>query len=185
MKFFYMIIMICCFFGANMQAESYIYTNGKASLSLPSKGVTLYNGVPVQIISKQGNNVKIKIKGFVAKNDTTKLYATTNRSLLLASVKNKKNLIKVSKGEGILVINVPKNILTDDMDEAWETNSDLFYDKCTKCHHAKVIKNHTMMEWEAIFGSMKQKAKTSNKQNKLIIRFLKAFAKDGILTESN
>ncbi|WP_331774219.1 hypothetical protein [Sulfurospirillum sp. 1612] len=185
MRLFYMMVVACCFLNISMQGATYIYTQGKKSLFVTQQGVALYNGTPVQIISKKGQQAQIKIIGYVAQDDHTKLFATRNLSLLFAHVKSKRHEIQVSKDKGVLILSVPQKILTDDMDEAWEKNSDLFYDKCTKCHHAKVIKKHTMLEWSAIFSSMAPKAKISHKQDQLIMRFLKAFAKDGILKQSD
>lgn len=168
----------------SLQAKSYIYIEKGVKLPIKNQKVTLYNGVPVDVISHSGDQVKVKINGYVGKKDKTKLFATKNLMLLLATTK-KPNLIKISERKGTLEINVPKKSVTEDMEKAWATNSDLFYDRCTRCHHAKIIEHHSMHEWNALFGSMKEKAKTTKDQNVLILRFLKAFAKDGILRESD
>jgi len=173
-------ILIVCFLAINLQAVSYIYIEEGVKLPLPKQGITLYGGTPVDIISSKKDSVKVKLSGFV---DKKNLYATKNLLLLLASVEDKKS-INISGDKGVVEAEVPKEFITDDMEEAWENGSDLFYDKCTKCHHAKIIEHHDMLTWGALFGSMSPKAKTSKSQNELILRFLRAFAKDGILKES-
>jgi trimethylamine-N-oxide reductase cytochrome c-type subunit TorC len=167
-----------------LQAASYIYVQEGIELPLKKQDIVLYNGDPVKVISKNDKTVKVKIEGYVDTKDRHLLYATKNFKLLLAKVKNIKS-IKVDDDKGVLEVNIPKSALTEDMDEAWATGSDLFYDKCTKCHHAKIIEHHSMLTWGALFDSMKLKARTTKKQNQEILRFLRAFAKDGILRESD
>ena len=181
---FFVTVLIACMFSVGLQAKLYIYIEKGIELPLKKQKVTLYNGVPVEKISSKGDMVKVRLSGFVGKKDKTKLFATKNLKLLLAVAK-KPGLIKIRGDKGVLEVNVPKKSLTDDMEEAWATGSDLFYDKCTKCHHAKIVEHHTMQDWNALFGSMKYKAKTTKKQNEEILRFLRAFAKDGILKESD
>ncbi len=181
---FFISILIACMFSIGLQAKLYIYIEKGVKLPLKNQQVTLYSGTPVDKISASGDMVKVKLSGFVGKKDKTKLFATKNLKLLLASAK-KLGLIKIKGEKGQLVVNVPKKSLTSNMEEAWANGSDLFYDKCTKCHHAKIVEHHSMQDWNALFGSMKYKAKTTKKQNVEILRFLRAFAKDGILKESD
>lgn len=176
--------LIVCTFAIGLQAKSYIYIEGGIKLPLTKQKIAIYGGVPVKIISKSENFVNIKMSGYVDKKDKLSLYATKNHKLLFATVKNPK-FIKVSGDKGVLEAKVPKKNITDDMDEAWEVNSDLFYDKCTKCHHAKIVESHSMQTWNVLFHSMQPKARTNKKQSALILRFLRAFAKDGILRESD
>ncbi len=177
-------VLIACMFSVGLQAKLYIYIEKGIKLPLKKQDVTLYSGTPVEKIASKGDVVKVRLSGFVGKKDKTKLFATKNLKLLLAVAK-KPGLIKIKDDKGILEVNVPKKSLTDDMEEAWATGSDLFYDKCTKCHHAKIVEHHSMQNWDALFGSMKYKAKTTKIQNEEILRFLRAFAKDGILKESD
>ncbi len=177
-------VLIACMFSVGLQAKLYIYIEKGIELPLKNQGVTLYSGTPVEKISSKGDMVKVRLSGFVGKKEKNRLYATKNLKLLFA-VADKPGLIKVKGEKGVLEVNVPKKSLTDDMDMAWENGSDLFYDKCTKCHHAKIVAHHSMQDWNALFGSMKYKAKTTKMQNKEIMRFLRAFAKDGILKESD
>ena len=183
MKFLINLFMMGIFV-IGLQAASYIYIEEGVKLPLKKQKVTLYNGVPIKVISKNKKFVEVQISGYTDNKNKNNLYATKNFELLLATVKNS-NTIKISGEKGALKVKVPQKNITDDMDEAWAKNSDLFYDKCTKCHHAKIIEHHSMQTWDALFDSMKGKAKTTTKQNELILRFLRAFAKDGILRESD
>jgi len=170
-------------FSVGLQAELYIYTEKGIKLPLEKQKVTLYNGIPVKKISDQGDSITVQVTGFVGNKDKNRLYATKNLKLLLADVV-KPGMIQTKGNKGTLEVTVPKKNLTDDMEEAWGADSDLFYDKCTKCHHAKIVEHHSMQDWSALFGSMKYKARTTKEQNEKILRFLRAFSKDGILKES-
>ncbi len=156
-------------------ATTYVYVEEGVKLPPLQDGTILYSGTPLEII-KDG---EYKIKGFVGK-DKTKLYATKNLKLIFAESKN----IKVNGDKGTLVVKMNKKDTEADYEEAWLAGSDMFYNKCTKCHAAKVVGDHTMLEWEGLYASMKQFAKPTKNEDELILRFLEAFSKDGILKES-
>jgi len=175
--------LVVCAFAISIQATSFIYVQEGVELPLAKQNIVLYGGDPIKVVSKKDKIFTVQLNGYVGRKDKHLLYATKNLKLLLAKVKDVKT-IKTDGNKGILEAKVPKEFITDDMDEAWASGSDLFYDKCTKCHHAKIIEHHSMLTWDALFGSMKLKARTSKKQNQEILRFLRAFAKDGILRQS-
>jgi len=176
-------LLVVCILAISMHAASYIYVQEGLKLPLAKQNIVLYSGDPIKIVSKKDKIYTVKLNGYVDTKDKHSLYATKNLKLLLAKVKDAKT-IKTDDNKGVLEAKVPKEYITNDMDEAWANGSDLFYDKCTKCHHAKIIEHHSMQTWGALFDSMKLKARTSKKQNQKILRFLRAFAKDGILRES-
>ncbi len=177
-------LLLACIVAIYLQAESYVYVEDGIKLPLKNEGVVVYAGTPVKIISKDGDNYKVQIEGYLGK-EKKGLYATKNLKLLLAKVDNPKLFKKEKSKKVSLIFTIPKKYITDDIDDAWEYGSDLFYDKCTRCHHAKVIEKHTMREWNVLYNSMKFKAKTTKDEDKKILRFLRAFAKDGILKESD
>jgi len=136
----------------------------------------------MEVVSKDGDLTTLMLSGYVNKNEKNKLYATPNMKLLLAKTKSD-NLIKISDGKGLLKVKLTEDNFTDDSEEAWEITSERFYEKCTQCHPAKVVDEHTMLEWEGLYGSMKEFAKPTNEDTTYILRFLRAYAKDGIVKE--
>ncbi len=150
---------------------TYVYVEKGVEFPALKDGTVLYSGTPLEVI-KDG---EYKVRGFVGK-DKTKLYATKNLKLLLASSKH----IKVKGDKGTLLVKMNKKDTESDYEEAWLSASDMFYNKCTKCHAAKVVGDHTMLEWEGLYGSTKQFAKPTKQEDELIVRFLQAFSKDGI-----
>ncbi len=153
---------------------TYVYVEEGTELSLKD-GTIVYSGTPLKA-TKDGS---YEINGFIGK-DKTKLYATKNLNLLFAQSKN----IKADGEKGTLIVKINKDDTEANCEESWASSADMFYDKCTKCHAAKVVGDHTMLEWEGLYGSMKSFAKPTKDEDALISRFLKAFAKDGILKEA-
>lgn len=161
---------------ASLQAgTTYVYVEEGINLPPLKDGTVIYSGTPLEIV-KDG---EYRVKGFMGE-DTTKLYATKNLKLLLAESKN----IKADGDQGTLTISMDKKDTEDDYEEAWFKSSDMFYNKCTKCHAAKVVEDHTMLEWEGLYASMEQFAKPTKEETAQILRFLRAFSSDGILKES-
>ena len=178
-KLLIQVLLLCAFF-AEAQAAMYVYV--EEGVLLPLDEVTLYSGSPMEEVSKDGNLSTFMLSGYVNKNDNSKLYATPNLKLLLATSMSD-NLIKISGNKGFLKVSLGKDNFTDDLEKAWELTSERFYEKCTQCHPAKVVEEHTMLEWEGLYGSMKEFAKPTNEDTTYILRFLRAYAKDGIAKE--
>jgi trimethylamine-N-oxide reductase cytochrome c-type subunit TorC len=170
--------LIVCLISLSSQAANYIHVEEGVELPLPD-GTIVYSGIPVEIVSKDTESAITKISGFVEASDKTKLYATKNLKLLLASSKN----IKIDGDKGSLEMTIPVTNLTDDMELAWENSADTYYKVCSKCHAGKVVEHHSMIEWEALYGSMKVDAKPTKEQTNYILRYVRAFANDGILKE--
>jgi trimethylamine-N-oxide reductase cytochrome c-type subunit TorC len=178
-KLLIQVLLLCALF-ASAQAVMYIYV--EEGVKLPLDEVTLYSGSPMEEVSKNGDLSTFMLSGYVDKDDKSKLYATPNLKLLLATSKSE-NLIKISGNKGLLKVSLGEDNFTDDSEEAWELTSERFYEKCTQCHPAKVVEEHTMLEWEGLYGSMKEFAKPTKEDTTYILRFLRAYAKDGIVKE--
>ena len=183
MKFLTQILLLCLA-TLGLQASMYIYIEEGVELPLADNQTIVYSGSPVKVVSSTSDSSKVLLAGYVNNSDKTKLYATPNLKLLLATTK-KEGTIKINANKGVLEVVIPKDNLTDDSEEAWDNSSSRFYEKCTQCHTAKVVGDHTMLEWEGLYGSMKQFAKPTKEDDAYISRFLQAFAKDGIVKEAD
>lgn len=173
-------VLILCALLVSAQAVVYVYVEEGVELSLDD--MTVYGGSPMEVVSKKGDLTTLMLSGYVNKDEKNKLYATPNLKLLLATTKGKDS-IKISGNKGTLKVTLSEDNFTDDSEEAWEITSERFYEKCTQCHPAKVVDEHTMLEWEGLYGSMKEFAKPTNEDTQYILRFLRAYAKDGIVKE--
>lgn len=177
-------VILLCLGALSLQASMYVYVEEGVKLPLLDESIVVYSGSPVKVVSSTGDSSKVILAGYVNSSDKTKLYATPNLKLLLATSKSD-DAIKINENKGVLEVTISKDNLTDDAEEAWDNSSSRFYEKCTQCHPAKVVGDHTMLEWEGLYGSMKAFAKPTAEDDAYISRFLKAFAKDGILKEAD
>ncbi len=110
--------------------------------------------------------------------------SSRKKSLMLILAKAKDaGMVKKSGDEATVELLVPAKNVTDSQDKAWDKSADRYYEKCTQCHAGKVIVEHTMLEWDALYGSMKEFANPSEEDTNLVMRYLRAFAKDGILKD--
>lgn len=155
-------------------ATNYIIVDEDIKMSSADEKATLFVGAPAKIVGDAGDNALIEIEGFVnpAKADT--LYASKDFKIELAS-----GSIVVNGEKGVLKTSISKDNIDEDEEYAWEYSADMFYEKCTQCHAAPAIKSHSMLEWEGLFSSMKQFAQPTAEEEATILRFLRAFAKDG------
>lgn len=126
-----------------------------------------------------------KLKGFMKKGEK-EVFATKNLSLAIAKVK-KDSIVKVVKDgkvqEVVLALNIAKDKLAEDYYDAWANKEEIFLEKCSQCHAAPFASDHTMLEWEALYISMKDFAQPTDEEEKIILRYLKTFSKDGIIKE--
>lgn len=168
-------IMACvALFSAH--ANPYIYLD---ELTLEVDSVTLYNGAPVEVISQDGEKSKVKIKGYALKDEPNTLYATPNMKVVILQ---SKNALEVNeKSEASLELEIDSSLLEEDAESVWGASMDEFYNTCTQCHAANEPHLHTMLEWDGLYGSMKEFAKPTPEQDELILRFLRAFASDGFM----
>ncbi len=169
---------IICALALSAQAISYVYIEEGVKLPL-ADGSVIYGGTPLEVISKTDSSQKVKISGYVGAKDKTILYATPNFKLLLGSSK----ALHVEGNKGSFEVDLSNDNITEDLEEAWDMSSERFYTKCTQCHPAKVVDEHTMLEWEGLYGSMREFAKPTDEDTAYILRFLRAFSKDGIAKE--
>ena len=140
-----------------------------------AKEAKVYAGVPMV-----QNGDKFEYTGF-KKGET--LYATKNLSLEVAKIKSD-DAIKVVDGNKVtLSMNLSGDHFVEDYYDAWELKEEIFLEKCSQCHAAPDIYGHTMLEWEGLYISMKGFAQPTDEEERVILRYLKTFAKDGIIKE--
>lgn len=125
------------------------------------------------------------LKGF-RKAGSSEVYATKNLSLKVADIKDSK-IVKIAKKgnveEVVLSLKINEDKLSEDYYDVWEEKEELFLEKCSQCHASPDIGHHTMLEWEGLYFSMKGFAQPTAEEEITILRYLKTFAKDGIIKE--
>jgi trimethylamine-N-oxide reductase cytochrome c-type subunit TorC len=145
---------------------------------LTDEKVMIHSGV---VLNKE--NKISTLNGFRQKG-STEIYATKNLSLEIAKVKDE-SIVKVSRDGDIqevtLSLNIAEDKFSDDYLDAWDEKEEIFLEKCSQCHAAPNVGHHSMLEWEGLYGSMKDFAQPTPEEEVIILRYLKTFALDGII----
>ncbi|NLM99798.1 MAG: hypothetical protein GX170_07255 [Campylobacteraceae bacterium] len=175
MRFLTIISMVV--WALSAQAAQYINLDGKLALEVDS--ATIYSGTPVEVLENSDGKAKVKITGFLNE-DGDILFATKNKKVAL--IKSSKDKVEaLDEGKGSVTVLVDESLLEEDLETAWDPNIDEFYNTCTQCHAANEPHLHTLLEWDSLYGSMKEFARPTPEQDEMILRFLRSFAKDGFL----
>ena len=150
--------------------DTQIKANGKTA--------NVYVGVPVKVLKDMGKEVKVSIEGF-RKGD--KVYSSSSKELLVAKIN--KGFKVLNKGSNIvqLVGTLSKELVSNDLLDVWGEHEEFYFEMCTQCHAGPEVSHHSMMEWGAIFGTMKGFAKLDEEEATYLLRYLKANASDGFV----
>ncbi len=141
------------------------------------KTAKIYVGVPMSIVKDLGKEVKVSIKGYIFNDE---LYSTKTKDLLIAKIDNG---FKVNKKDGQveLIGTISKELVSSDLSDVWSEHEEFYFEMCTQCHAGPEVNHHTMMEWEAIFGTMKGFAKLDEEEASYLLRYLKSNSSDGLV----
>ena len=156
-------------------SENNMFVFQTTDVKIDNNKATIYIGTPVSIVKNvDDKNVLVEFSG-VSFED--KLYTNKDKSLLMAS-NDKKPFGKEGEEKKVQAI-IEKGYLTKDVAEVWEEHEEYYYETCTQCHAAHQTKEHTMLEWDAILGTMKGFAQLYDDEAEYLARYLKANANDG------
>lgn len=136
----------------------------------------IYEGTPVTAIKQVGDMTLVKITGEVVEGSEDKVALKKEPLLLFYKLNGKK-----AQPNSEFLISTKK--ITDDSAGSWEEVEMTYYDTCSSCHAAHKPKEHLMSEWEAYLLAMQTFAKINDEERDRLLRFLQAFAKDGIAKE--
>ncbi|AXX87609.1 molybdopterin-containing oxidoreductase I, DMSO/TMAO/BSO reductase family, monoheme c-type cytochrome [Malaciobacter marinus] len=142
------------------------------------KTAKIFVGVPVTIKKEMGKNVKVSIKGYMFGDE---VYSSKTKELLVAKVQKGFNVNKTEKNEVELIGTLSKELTSSDLLDVWGEHEEFYFEMCTQCHAGPEVNHHTMMEWEAVFGTMRGFAKLDEEEASYLLRYLKANASDGFI----
>lgn len=135
----------------------------------------IYEGSPVKVLENLGDFSLIEVSGEISKeNENTLAY---KKEPLITFLKLNKEVKNVEK------FLIKTSDLTNNALEAWEEVELTYYDTCSSCHAAHKPKEHKMSEWDAYLSAMQSFAKINDNEKARLLRFLQAFASDGIVKE--
>ncbi|AXH13479.1 hypothetical protein [Halarcobacter bivalviorum] len=171
-----LLALLGSFFQVNAE-QNFIYQD---SVLKDENGKTakVFVGVPVTIIEEMGKEVKVSIKGFMFNDE---LYSSKTKELLMAKLDKGFKVNKLSANEFELVGTLAKELTSNDPVDVWGEHEEFYFEMCTQCHAGPEVNHHSMMEWEAIFGTMKGFAKLDEEEASYLLRYLKANSSDGFI----
>lgn len=175
-----MTIFLLGIFSQVSAKQMYVFQTGEIKAN--NTQIKVFLGTPVEVLKDvDEKNSEVSLQGYKFDN---KLYSSKNKALEIA-VLPKDVKVKKLKDEKVEVVGViAKENLTEDGKEAWEEHEEFYYEMCTQCHAAHKFKEHTMLEWDAIFGTMKGFAQLDEEESEYLIRFLKSNASNGLYPNS-
>lgn len=175
-----LLALLGSFFQVNAE-QNFIYQD---SVLKDENGKTakVFVGVPVTIKEEIGKEVKVSIKGFI---DNDEIYSSKTKELLMAKLEKGFKVNKLSANEVELVGTLAKELTSNDLVDVWGEHEEFYFEMCTQCHAGPEVNHHSMMEWEAIFGTMKGFAKLDEEESAYLLRYLKSNASDGLIKTSH
>lgn len=138
----------------------------------------IYEGTPVKFIKQNGNLTLIEVNGEVTADNKSVLAYKKDPLITFLTLKDGE-----TKPKARYLVESKK--LSDNSYASWEEVELVYYDTCSSCHAAHKPKEHLMNEWDAYLTAMQMFAKISDEEKARILRFMQAFAKDGIAKEED
>ena len=132
---------------------------------------TMIKGYGGEILQELGDKVLLEVKGFTKEGDSLHLYSAPDSELATLRLTQ-------PAGELPLKVAVKKSELSESEGEVWSKAEFIYYDNCSMCHAAHAPKEHTIQEWEGIYGTMKAFAMPTEENDALIWEYLQAHAND-------
>lgn len=139
--------------------------DGESKIGMISKG---FGGDEVGTI---GDKVILHIKGYKQDGDDKVIYA--DKEFAVPVLTFDADFMQ----DGAIEIALDKKDITSDENDIWSRAEFVYYDNCSMCHAAKNPKEHTVQEWDGIYGAMKAFAMPTEEDDKLIWEYLRAHSK--------
>jgi hypothetical protein len=158
-------------------SELYMFQTG-ALTSSDGKKASIFVGVPVTVKKDMDKKAEVTIKGY--KFDDNNIYSSEGKELIVATIDSDFKVTKKANNEVELNGTIDKEFLTPISTESWEEHEEFYFEMCTQCHAAPKVEHLSMMEWGAIFETMKGFAKLDAEESEYLIRYLKSHANDGL-----
>lgn len=174
-KLFYSFIGSALF----LSAQTFYVIDDKVEVFDPAKNKkigVISRGTFGEKIKETDKQIILKVQGFLKDGDNKVLYATKNTALPLITFDGNNN-------QAALEIAIAKDKVSEDQSKAWADAEFLYYDTCSMCHSAHAPKEHSMLEWEGVFNTMRAFAMPTDAEADMIIQYLKAHATDGYATD--
>lgn len=159
-------------------SDLYVVESNTQMKAQDGKVSKLFIGVPLSVKKDNGSSVDVTLKGF---QDGLNIYSTAGKELLIATLSKDFKVTKKSGNEVELTGTVSKDALGEDVEAIWDETQELFFEMCSVCHAPPQIAHLSMIEWAAIYPSMRIRTPLDDDEASLILRFLKSNANNGLV----
>lgn len=158
--------------------DLYVVQSNTELKSQNGKVSKLFIGVPLSVKKDNGATVDVTVKGF---QDGLNVYSTVKKELLIATLEKDFQVIKKDGKEVELKGTVSKELLNEDVEAVWDESQEFYYEMCSVCHAPPLIEHLSMIEWDAIFPSMKVRTTLDEEEAIEMLRYLKSNAANGLI----
>lgn len=159
-------------------SDLFVVENATELKAKDGKVSKLFIGVPVSVKKDNGSTVNVTVKGF---QDGLNIYSTAGKELLIATLDEGFKVTKKAGNEVVLTGSLAKDSISDDTEAIWDEDQELYYEMCSVCHAPPLKEHLSMIEWDAIFPSMKVRTTLDEEEAEAMLRFLKSNANNGLI----
>ena len=172
MKVIQLIVLSFCSCGVLSAA-----TFGYITQDISNKDMFLHKGTKVELIKNENNILHVKLNSYI--DNEGKLFFDKDKRLKIGILNKKSTNTPTIE----LEFTLESAMFSSNARSTWEEYEELYYAACTQCHSANDPTHHSMLEWEGLYGSMKEQTQLSEEESGKIMRYLKSHAKDGFVSE--
>lgn len=166
------------FFAQVNASDLFVVENNTELKTKDAKVAKLFIGVPLSVKKDNGTTVDVTLKGF---QDGLNIYSTAGKELLIATLSKDFKVTKKAGNEVVVSGTIAKDALSDDVEAVWDETQELYYEMCSVCHAPPQIAHLSMIEWDAIYPSMRTRTTLDDDESSSILRFLKSNANNGLV----
>ena len=183
-------LLLSCFLGGTL-ALGADFINATSEISLGGKKIGKIEVLtPVEVVSKDGKTVKVKVKGAVSESYQEQIQRDMKNAeiFVVFDAENEKNFTKAKKLEDDYgevwyeaqgVYDVPSDVITGDANALYKQAKQIYEGTCSACHRLHEPNSFTANQWPANLQGMIEAGYVALEENdlNLILKYLQHNAK--------
>jgi len=147
-------------------------------------------GTPLKVLGHGDGRVEVEISGWSPEGGERYLFTAIGQRILVARLSDTSLPFAETAAEQeddyeSLWYNVyltgwlPEANITDNVGQVWQAGSELFHQRCTRCHALHRPYEFTANQWPSILKIMTVRAGLKGADRALVVQYLQTHAKDG------
>ena len=176
------LVLVLGLFAQANSSDLFVVESDTELTAKDGKVSKLFIGVPVSVQKENDSNLEVTVKGF---QDGQNIYSSIGKELLIATIEDGFVISKKTGTEVELSGSIAKDATSDDIEAVWDETKELYYEMCSVCHAPPQVAHLSMIEWEAIYPSMRSRTTLDDEESDSILRFLKSNANNGLIKVSH